>query len=132
MPLYAESAFTGKGRPHMGREDWPLLVGPRKRVRGMVFDHCPRFDAGAKVFAPMIRFLTDAGETVEIVDAVYFSTERPPVGATVDVIYPEGAPGQGRIFRPLTRGVVYLAVLTTLLILIGRALNLLPEESGSC
>lgn len=49
----------------------------------------------------------------------------------MDVVYPEGLPRIARIRPPLTSFALYFALLTMLLILIGRVLNLLPEGGNS-
>ncbi len=107
------------------REDWKFLRLGRAHVRATVSGHKRSLDEGHENFAAQFRFATDHGETIQITDAVLQNTAEPPVGTTVDLVYPNGRPDLARRPRPFLRSMIYVTLLAMNAILAARLANFL-------
>jgi len=113
------------------RQDWPFLSRPRRAAQGVVFDHRQTIHEGDRCFSAMIRWRGEDGVDREFTDANLAAEPSPPLGDSVEVVYPLGRPELARVPRRRLRVVVYGVTLTFLIILLGRALGLLPAGDGS-
>jgi hypothetical protein len=78
----------------------------------------------------MIRWRGEDGVDREFTEANLAMEPSPPLGASVEVVYPQGRPELARVPSRRSRIVVYGVMLVLLAILVGSALDLLPASDG--
>lgn len=111
------------------RRDWVRLFSPSCRVAAQVVDHQQSYSDGALCFAAVYRFTADGAEH-QVIDQVFGSTRKPPVGSKVVLAYPAGRPDLARPPRVLMWIAVYAVILFMLCVLVASKLERLPT-SGS-
>lgn len=84
----------------IARYDWVRLTRPARRIPAVVTGHRAGWSGGDKSFAAIYRFALGGAEH-DVTDGVYGSSPKPPVGTTVELVYPEGRPDLARPPRPL-------------------------------
>ena len=90
----------------LARADFVRLMRPACRVEAVVTGYRSYWDDGGKSYAPVYRFTSEGAEH-EVADAVFGSSRKPPLGTTVELVYPEGRPDLARVPRPLMWLAVY-------------------------
>lgn len=124
--LWLGIAFLAPVLAYLLFEDWLFLSRSRLRTKGTVFGHYRSTDDGSEYFSARIRFQTASGQPVEITDTFGSGSRRPPVGAVLDLVYPEGLPGRARVPRPLLRLLLYGIVGGLLGVLVALLAGVLP------
>ena len=118
--LWVGILLAGFALAMFARDDWRLVSSRRVRTRGIVYAHRRSLDDGSESFAAQIRFQTDDGRAIEIVDGVLHPTPTPPVGSEVDLVYPAARPTLARRPRPALRIVIYSVLIFVLVVLFAR------------
>ena len=84
----------------IARHDWVRLTRPSRRITAVVTGYRSSWSDGSKSFAAIYRFALGGAEH-DVIDGVYGSSPKPPVGTRVELAYPEGRPDLARPPRPL-------------------------------
>ena len=90
----------------LGRRDWVRLTRPSLRVEAEVTGYRSTWNEGARSYAPVYRFASDGAEH-EVVEALYSTVQKPPVGTAVSLSYPAGRPDLAQVPRPLMWLAIY-------------------------
>lgn len=110
----------------IGRYDWLRLTRPARRVMGEVTGFRAGNAKGGRTYAPVYRF-ADEGGSHEVVDALFSSSQNPPLGSMRELTYPAGHPELARPPRPLMWTAVYLGLLALLGLLVAKGMDWLPH-----
>ena len=101
----------------LARRDWVRLTRPALRIDAVVTGYRSTWNEGARSYAPVYHFTSEGAEH-EVVEAVYNTVQRPPVGSVVSLTYPVGRPELAQVPRPLMWLTVYalLALMEAMLL----------------
>ena len=106
----------------MARRDWLRLSCPTCHATARVIGHRSSWSDGRRVYAAILRFSHVAG-TSDVVDQMLSSSPRPPVGAFVEVNYPEGHPDLARPPRVLMWLAIYGLLIALAAIILIKAMG---------
>lgn len=106
----------------LARRDWLRLTRPACRALARVTGHRASWSDNARVYAAILQFTHD-GTLCEVVDQLFSSQPKPPVGTEVEVRWPEGHPELARPPRVIMWLVVYAFLIGTAAAIFAKAMG---------